>query len=101
MPICSYLVVPEDGATDVVHDRLEKISGCDVARAENREVLILVTETPGFEEENELRANVEAMEGIEALMLTFGEIDPDAPIADPLAIGRRARSGGPWAEVDR
>jgi len=91
MPICSYLVVPEEGAVDGVFERLASLPGCDVTRAENRDVVILVTETPGLEEENDLRSRVEAMEGIQALLLTFGEIDPDTDLADPVAVGGYGR----------
>lgn len=91
MPICSYLVIPDEGATDGVRDRLAAIPECEVVRAANREVLLLVTETRGLEEEDALRARVESMQGIQALLLTFGEIDPDADIADPISIGRARR----------
>ena len=87
MPICSYLVIPEDGASGRVAGRLATLPGCDVVEAENRNVLILVTDTPGLEEESALRRKVEALDGIRALLLTFGEIDPDAPIGDPIAAG--------------
>lgn len=88
MPICSYLVIPREGDVDRVHGRLADLPECEVVRAENRDVLILVTETEGLEEEEELRSSVEAMDGIQALLLTFGEIDPDTPLADPVAVGR-------------
>lgn len=107
MPICSYLVIPREGDVDRVHGRLADLPECEVVRAENQDVLILVTETEGLEEEEELRSSVEAMDGIQALLLTFGEIDPDTPLADPVAVGgcrsrrattedgsRRSRSGG-------
>lgn len=98
MPICSYLVIPEAGASERVQARLARIPECEVVAAQNRDLLILVTETEGLEEEDDLRGTVESMDGIEALLLTFGEIDPDADIADPLAIGRRgSRSGGSGA----
>lgn len=74
MPICSYLVISEDGATDRVRERLASLPGCNPVQAENRDVLILVTDTPGLAEENDLRRSVEAIEGIQALLLTFGEI---------------------------
>lgn len=89
MPICSYLVVPESGAKARVRERLAGLDGCEVVEAENRDVLILVTETPGLEEEERLRSQVEALEGIEALLFTFGEIDPDTELADPVKIGRQ------------
>lgn len=95
MPICSYLIIPDAGMADDVVERLAGLPGCDVTRAENRDVVILVTETPGLEEENDLRLRVEAMEGIQALLLTFGEIDPDTDLADPLTVGGQAH--GPLA----
>lgn len=93
MPICSYLVIPERGATDRVQSRLAAIPGCDVVRARNRDLLILVTETPGLEEESELREEVEGLDGIQALLLTFGEIDPETTVGDPVSVGRRGSSG--------
>ena len=93
MPICSYLVIPEDGAVAGVAERLTALPGCDVVSAENRDVLILVTETPDLAEESALRHRVEALEGIQALLLTFGEIDPDAPIGDPIGISKRVTVG--------
>ncbi len=88
--ICSYLVISEEGATERVTEQLAALPGCDVVSAENRDVLILVTDTPGLEAESALRQRVEALDGIQALLLTFGEIDPDAPIADPLAAAPNA-----------
>ncbi len=82
MPICSYLVIPDEGATDRVYDRLAVISGCNVVRAKGRDVLILVTDTSGLDEENRLRSRVEAIEGIQALLLTFGEIESNPRSTD-------------------
>lgn len=89
MPICSYLVIPETDAGHRVRRRLEAMPGCDVFEAKNRDVLILVTDTPGLVEEEALRRSVEGMDGIQALLLTFGEIDPDTSLGDPVGIGRR------------
>lgn len=91
MPICSYLVIPAVGATERVRADLARIPECDVVAAENREVLILVTDTEGLREEEELRSSIESMEGIEALLFTFGEIDPDVDIPDPMSVRRRER----------
>jgi nitrate reductase NapAB chaperone NapD len=88
MPICSYLVLTEPGSSKRVGDALAGIPACDVVMAENEEILVLVTETESFEAEEALRRRVEATEGIHALLLTFGEVDPEAPIPDPVALGR-------------
>lgn len=91
MPVCSYLVIPERGALREVAGRLESLPGCDVASARKGEVLLLVTDTPGPDEDRELRERLEATEGIEALVLAFGEIDPDTHQGDPVAEGAGAR----------
>jgi nitrate reductase NapAB chaperone NapD len=78
MSVCSYLVIPAAGTAKAVARRLAAIPGCEVTPAENRDVLVLVTETEGRDEEKALRATVEGVEGVMALVLTFGEIDPDA-----------------------
>mgnify|MGYP001821083377 CR=1 FL=1 len=85
MPICSYLVIPGEGARPEVLKELEGVPGCDVIPAENRDVLMLVTETTDPVDEDRLRAEIYAIDGIEALLFTFGEIDPDTPARDPLA----------------
>lgn len=89
MPICSYLVIAETGAIDDLARRLEAVPGCDVARAENRDLLLLVTDTPGPDEDATLRGRLERMDGIHALVLAFGEIDPATPQGDPVATWRK------------
>ncbi len=75
LSILSYLVVPAPGATDQVAHGLAAIPGCEVARAANRELLILVTETSSDAEEQALRASLAALEGIHTMSLTFGGVD--------------------------
>lgn len=84
MAICSYLVIPEEGAARGLARRLAALPGCDVARAENRDLLVLVTETRGPSEQVALRERIEGLDGVRALVLTFGDIDPDAA-GDPPA----------------
>ncbi len=84
MPVCSYLVIPEPECVDTLARDLDSLSGCEVARSENRGLLLLVTDTPGPDEDRELRRRIEGMEGIQAMVLTFGEIDPDTDQADPI-----------------
>lgn len=91
MPVCSYLVIPREGADERLAKRLADLPHCDVARAEEGNVLLLVTDAPGPVEDRELRRTLEGLEGIHALILTFGEIDPDTEEADPLASERGKR----------
>jgi nitrate reductase NapAB chaperone NapD len=96
MPICSYLVVPEAGATRRVAVELSRMPGCEVVAAQNRDLLILVTETASLGADQALRERVERLDGIECVMLTFGEIDAALEVGDPLAERRSAsRSSRP------
>lgn len=76
MPICSYLVFPADGAAAALTKRLNGLPGCEVTRAANRDVLLLVTDTAGAVEDEKLRGVLERLEGVRTLALTFGEVTP-------------------------
>jgi nitrate reductase NapAB chaperone NapD len=78
MPVCSYLVIATEGEADALATRLSGMCGCEVVRAANEDVLLLVTDTAGAEAEAALHAGLAAMEGIQALLLTFGELGPAA-----------------------
>jgi nitrate reductase NapAB chaperone NapD len=75
MAICSYLVIPQPGASAALCERLIALPGCEVVPAVNHDLLVLVTDTPGRDEENSLRERIERLDGIQALVLTFGEVD--------------------------
>lgn len=98
MPICSYVVLPRPGSRDDLARELSSMDCCEVIPARNAQVLLLLTTTDSFEADVELRSRVEAIPGIEALLMTFGEIDPETPVDDPLSRGRarrrRSRSDG-------
>lgn len=79
MPICSYLVIPQEGAVVRVHARLAEMPECEVVQADNHDLLLLVTETSTPVHEETLRARLETTDGIQALLLTFGELDPGGP----------------------
>jgi nitrate reductase NapAB chaperone NapD len=78
MPVCSYLVFPERDNAEAVAERLAILPGCEVIPAENRDLLLLVTDTEDADEERALRLRVHATEGVLAMMLTFGELDTDS-----------------------
>jgi nitrate reductase NapAB chaperone NapD len=75
MPLCSYLVIPEAGRGEQVAVRLASLSGCSVERAQNRELLILLTETEDASQEGELRRSLGQVEGVQSMVLTFGKVD--------------------------
>lgn len=75
MAICSYVVIPQRGERDALCARLEALPGCDVVPSVNRDLIVLVTDTPDRDEETMLRDRIERLDGIQALVLTFGEVD--------------------------
>lgn len=77
MPVCSYLVFPRPGVT-ALGDRLASLEHCDVAPAENEDLLILVTDTPDQQAEESLQETLRAEREIGCMVLTFGDIASDA-----------------------
>jgi nitrate reductase NapAB chaperone NapD len=89
MPVCGYVVVPEPGESEHLARRLGEEEGCEVVTAQNDDMLLLVTMSDSLDEDAALRRRVEALPGIQALLMTFGEIDHLSPVGDPLARDRR------------
>jgi nitrate reductase NapAB chaperone NapD len=109
MPVCSYVVLPRPEDQDDLAEELSKIEGCEIVAARNARVLLLVTTTDSFDADVRLRRQVEALPGIEALLLTFGEIDPETKLRDPSPrrggrrrppLGGRRRPGSPLPVAD-
>ena len=74
MPICSYVVIPERGRGGELAKRLARLPGCQVTASSNRELLLLVTDTGHAEEEAALREALSRLEGVEQVVLSFGEL---------------------------
>jgi nitrate reductase NapAB chaperone NapD len=77
MPICSYLVVPAADRTAAVMAELGALPGCHVERADQHDLIALVTDTASPAEEKALRSRLERVEDIYAMVLTFGELEPE------------------------
>ncbi|HSG07832.1 MAG TPA: chaperone NapD [Longimicrobiales bacterium] len=77
MPVCGYVVVPRPGEKERLRAALARIHECEVVPAENAEILLLVTSADTTREDERLRRQVEELPGVQALLLTFGEVDPD------------------------
>jgi nitrate reductase NapAB chaperone NapD len=93
MPICSYLVIPAAGAAQRLCERLSALPGCEVHRARDHDVFILVTETAAPEEDEALRGQLEELKEIRALVLTFGEIR-SGPAPEPPPDATESRGKG-------
>ena len=75
MPVFSYLAYPIQGAKEQLLNDLAALDYCEVTPAENKEVLILVTDTPDEETEKKLQEKLEALKLLESIGMTFGNTD--------------------------
>ena len=75
MPICSYLIFPDEGRGESLCRRLNAIPGCEAVEAENDDLLILVTDTVSAEEDEALRRVLAELDEIRTMVLVFGEVE--------------------------
>jgi nitrate reductase NapAB chaperone NapD len=72
MTVQSYLVYPEAGHLEAVLRSLAETPSCEVMQSENRDLLILITESDSAEAQRTLEARIEGLPGIECLALVSG-----------------------------
>ena len=72
MPIKSYLAHPHLGKKMEVMQTLSSIQFCEVIPAENKDLLILITDTNSNEEEDDLKMLLEAVDDIKLLAMVSG-----------------------------
>jgi hypothetical protein len=78
VPIKSYIAWPLPGKAAELQSQLLQIPGCQVLPAENRELLLLITDTPSEPAEKLLAAQLEAITDIQCLSLVAGISEEDA-----------------------
>ncbi|MEW7290007.1 chaperone NapD [Aquimarina sp. 2304DJ70-9] len=72
MPIKSYLAHPHNGKKNELIQALSAIDQCEVVAAQNKEVLVLVTETENTTEEDILKEKLETIDSLKLLALVSG-----------------------------
>lgn len=72
MPIKSYLAHPHQGKKFQLIKALSAIDHCDVLPAQNKDVLILITETENEAEEVILKEKLETIESLKLLAMVSG-----------------------------
>lgn len=77
MPIMSYLAYPVEGETDELFSALQAMPECEVHRSDNRDLLVLVTDTTGKEQEDRLQERLKNIDSLALLALVSGFSDPD------------------------
>ena len=72
MNIKSYLAQPHESRKEELFQAISLMPNCEVVSAENRDVLVVITETQSKIEEEELYGNLEAIDSLRLLTLVSG-----------------------------
>ncbi|TWO32733.1 hypothetical protein E1J38_007655 [Seonamhaeicola sediminis] len=72
MPIISYLAHPQDGKKESLINEISQLSSCEVIPAENKDLLIVVTDTNNKEEDEQLKEKIEALDSLKLLAMVSG-----------------------------
>ena len=84
MPVKSYLVCTKPGRGQHLAKQLSGLPGCTVWPAENREALVVVTDTTSEDADDRLRRSLEGLDSLASLTLVAAFAAPD----DLVAIGK-------------
>ncbi|MEO9967134.1 MAG: hypothetical protein ABJF11_15145 [Reichenbachiella sp.] len=72
MPIKSYLVFPHAGEKSKLTEKLSELKWCEVMPAENKELLVLVTDTTDEADEENCLKKINALTELEHYTLVSG-----------------------------
>ena len=75
MPIFSYIAIPESGAKEALCMDLKTLAYCEVIPSDNEDVVVLVTDTPDNDTEDELQKSLKNLQSLQSLSLAFGYDD--------------------------
>ncbi|MGW8194283.1 MAG: hypothetical protein ACWGOX_08460 [Desulforhopalus sp.] len=77
MPIFSYLALPKEDARDLLCAELSRLEHCQVIPADNKDVVVLVTDTPDDNSERNLQNRLKGLRSLQSLSLAFGYDEND------------------------
>ena len=77
MPIFSYLAIPTNGAKEALCADLATLSHCEIIVSDNKEVVVVVTDTPDEATEDKLQKSLKNLQSLQSLSLTFGYDDKE------------------------
>jgi nitrate reductase NapAB chaperone NapD len=80
MPIFAYLAMPKKGAKETLSAELAALPHCEIIPADNKDILVLVTDAPSDIEERNLQNQLQKIPSLQSLSMTFGcsdELQPE------------------------
>jgi nitrate reductase NapAB chaperone NapD len=72
MSIKSYVVHPKPGRKSQLMYQLSKLNSCEVVASENKDILILVTDTENKVEDEQLLAQINELDQLSMLSMVSG-----------------------------
>ena len=72
MPIKSYLAHPFEGKKEALTQEISELQHCEVIPAENKDLLIVVTDTETDTEDDNLKEKLETLGSLKLLTLVSG-----------------------------
>ncbi|CAM1333064.1 hypothetical protein [Tenacibaculum aestuariivivum] len=72
MPIKSYLAHPYEGKKEALQKALALLNGCEVIVAENKNVLVVITDTVNDITDKNLKESIERLSSLKLLALVSG-----------------------------
>ena len=76
MPVKSYLAHPQQGMKSKLAEELSAIDHCEVIIAENKNLIVLVTDTNNNLEEELLKEKLDSIDSLELLAMVSGFNSP-------------------------
>lgn len=77
MPIKSYLAFPFDDQKELLKTELEKFDECQAIEAENKDLLVVITETSDEKEDEVLLSKIRNIEFLKHISLVSGFQDTE------------------------
>ena len=75
MPVLAYIASPRSGEKNKLLKELNGMQHCEAFSADNADILILVTDSPDRDTEKKLQKQLNNLESMESLSMTFGYND--------------------------
>ncbi len=72
MPIKSYIIHPKKGYKDLLIQEMSAIKQCSVYPAENKDIIVLVTDTQDKEEDKTLTSQIHELNVIDHMAMVTG-----------------------------
>ncbi len=75
MPVFSYLAYPEANKKQQLIDALTSLEYCEVSPADNKDVIILITDAPDVDTDKALQKKIQELDSLQSISMTFGHTD--------------------------